>query len=216
MIFSFFGFGKQTDPYIFSQPSEEVKKRNVRIGFIDDKKFDIIETLRQEGWLRVDYIEDISSLSEPFIKDHDILFVDIQGVGQKLQFEKEGFGLIEAIRERYPEKVLIAYSAESESKLDTFEEAFNQSNFRLRKTAEPYEFIRILHKSANIVYSHDYQLQRSARIISEKTGRNVSTKEMQEVLTSANSSKGLDHSKILDHFSLEKAANLADIIGLFT
>lgn len=214
-MFNFLRSNDKDEPYHFPQPSAAEAKRKIRIGFIDDKKFKIVDLLKQEGWTRIDYVEDILSLTDHFVLDHDVLFIDIQGVGVALEFEKEGLGLLKALREQYPEKVLIAYSAESESKIDTFDEAFNSANFRLRKTAEPYEFIRLLKKAANIVFSHDYQLESLARKLSDASNQKITSDQLQTALNKSSSAGKVDKEALRKHLSLSNIASVAEIIGLF-
>ncbi|EJL6503478.1 response regulator transcription factor, partial [Vibrio cholerae] len=80
------------------------------------------------------------------VKEADILFIDVQGVGVSLGFKDEGLGLVEAIKEKYPSKKVIIYSVVSQG--DRFHNAFNVCDGQLSKDADPYQFQRILEKFA--------------------------------------------------------------------
>lgn len=118
---------------------ETTHKSNAKILFIDDdRSFKIVNMLKKSGWINVDLITDINRLDDPKLQQATILFIDIQGVGKKMGFKEEGLGLAKAIRERYPAKKLVIYSAISTH--DPFAEGFSAVDARLRKNAEYYEF----------------------------------------------------------------------------
>lgn len=68
----------------------------------------------------------------------DIFFVDIQGVGKKLDFQDEGLGLANALKNKYPNKKVVIYSAENRG--DRFHEALKKADDSLPKNAEPFQF----------------------------------------------------------------------------
>src|SRR5688572_20961001 len=73
------------------------QKATLRILFIDDEHFKVVEILRKAGWLNVKRVRDVASLDDPEVVASHIFFVDIQGVGSALKFKDEGLGLAEAI-----------------------------------------------------------------------------------------------------------------------
>ena len=120
-------------------------KGMIRILFIDDdKKFKIIKILQDAGWTSTDLVTDIADLDAPIVRNADVIFVDIQGVGKKLKFADEGLGLVRALRERYAAKRICVYSAENSG--DRFHTALGLADARLRKFAEPYEFITTIER----------------------------------------------------------------------
>ena len=90
--------------------------------------------------------KDIDNLDHDIVKNADILFVDVQGVGVSLGFKDEGLGLVEALKEKYPHKKVIIYSVVSQG--DRFHNAFNVCDGQLSKDADPYQFQRVLEKFA--------------------------------------------------------------------
>lgn len=117
----------------------EKAKRNTKILFIDDDtKFKVISILRKSGWIHTKIIKDISNLDSTEVKETDIFFVDIQGVGVKLNFQDEGLGLADALKTKYPEKKVVIYSAENRGKI--FHDALKKADDSLQKNAEPFQF----------------------------------------------------------------------------
>lgn len=121
----------------------EDKKKRISILFIDDDtKFKVVKILKNAGWINTSSVKDIKSLDDQIVKDTDIFFVDIQGVGRELQFNEEGLGLALALKTKYPSKKVVIYSAETKG--DRFHEALRKADSFLPKNAEPYEFQQIV------------------------------------------------------------------------
>ncbi|WP_426767882.1 hypothetical protein [Erwinia aphidicola] len=121
----------------------ELKKNNTKILFIDDEvRFKVVKILQRAGWLHTKLIKDADSLDQQEIKEAKIIFVDIQGVGIELTFKEEGLGLASALKNKYPEKKIIIYSAEQKG--DRFHKALREVDDFLQKDADPYQFQRIV------------------------------------------------------------------------
>lgn len=118
-------------------------KQKTRIVFIDDDiKFKVVKILTTSGWVNTSIIKDANTLDEPVIFDSHILFVDVQGVGIKMGFDSEGLGLAQALKEKYPKKKIVIYSAESQG--DRFHAALRKADSFLPKNADPYEFQKLV------------------------------------------------------------------------
>lgn len=114
-----------------------------RILFIDDDtKFEVVNILKTAGWVNTKRKKDIIDLDELEAKEADIIFVDINGVGSKLFPTDNGLGLAYALKQKYPNKKIIIYSAEQNG--DRFHKAWNTVDARLSKNADPYEFINLI------------------------------------------------------------------------
>lgn len=115
-------------------------KTELQILFIDDEKFEIVSILKGAGWSNTKTIKDVKNLDCLDVKNADIIFVDINGVGCSLFPKDQGLGLAEAIKSRDPEKYVIIYSAQEQR----LHKAFSIVDAILPKNAEPYEFMNIL------------------------------------------------------------------------
>ncbi len=118
-------------------------KAKTRILFVDDEhtKYRMPSILRKTGWKNTKSIKDITDLDDLKVKDADIIFVDINGVGKTL-FEDQGLGLASALKKRYPEKKIVIYSAETKG--DRFHRALREVDDCLSKDAEPYQFSNLI------------------------------------------------------------------------
>lgn len=126
-----------------SEKSLDDYKNETYILFIDDDtKFRVAKILANTGWVHTKLIKDVKTLDEPDILRARILFIDVQGVGVLLGFNDEGLGLALAIKEKYPEKKVVIYSAETKG--DRFHAALRKADSFLSKNADPYEFQKIV------------------------------------------------------------------------
>lgn len=127
----------------------EQLKSSTKILFIDDDKaFKIVDILKRMGWINTKLIKDINSLSDANVLSANVLFIDIQGVGKLLQEKDEGLGLALSIKRRYPEKIVVIYSAQEDGA--RFHEALSEADYSLPKNASPIRFeetiIKVLSK----------------------------------------------------------------------
>ena len=120
------------------------------ILFIDDEKFNVVNILKQSGWLNTVSCKDVDDLDAQVVKQANIIFVDINGVGTKLQFKNQGLGLAGALKDKYPEKKIIIYSAETTG--NRFDKVLQKVDYCLPKNAEPYEFVQLVNQFATEIY----------------------------------------------------------------
>lgn len=122
---------------------EDKQKSLTRLLFIDDNytEFKIISILKKAGWVNTKAIKDVTDLDDSKLLEADIIFVDINGVGTTL-FEDQGLGLASAIKQKYPSKKIILYSAETTG--DRFHKALKEVDSCLPKNAEPFQFINLI------------------------------------------------------------------------
>jgi hypothetical protein len=122
---------------------EEKQKSLTRLLFIDDNytEFKIISILKKAGWVNTKAIKDVTDLDDSKVLEADIIFVDINGVGTTL-FKDQGLGLASALKQKYPSKKIILYSAETTG--DRFHKALKEVDSCLPKNAEPFQFINLI------------------------------------------------------------------------
>lgn len=109
-----------------------------QILFIDDEEFNVIKMLEKAGWKNIRKMPDIVDFDCSDLRNANIVFVDIKGVGIELGFKNEGIGLAAEIKRRYPNKGVIIYSATPEHPL--FDPDIDMVDGKLSKNAEPIEF----------------------------------------------------------------------------
>ena len=85
-------------------------RRKFEILFIDDDEIAYLENLKSNGF-NVTYKTNITNIKD--VSAYDIIMCDINGVGESLG--KDGASMAAQIKNAYPNKVIISYSAASHS-----------------------------------------------------------------------------------------------------
>lgn len=119
------------------------RKEDFRILFIDDKysEFKMVSILKKAGWTSTKAIKDLTDLDDHKVLEASMIFVDINGVGSQL-FDDQGLGLAAALKDKYPNKTIVLYSADPTG--DRFDKKLKKVDDSLPKNAEPYEFISLI------------------------------------------------------------------------
>ena len=83
-------------------------KKNTEILIIDDEEFSYLDALRKHEY-NLTQKEDLTTLADA--ETYKIVLCDIRGVGNFLESKFGGAYLIKQLKEKYPAKIIIAYSA---------------------------------------------------------------------------------------------------------
>ena len=122
------------------------EKEEISILFIDDQSFDYVKNLKQAGYVNVKKISVVKRIDSPEICNANIIFVDINGLGESLFPKEQGLGVAKAIKKRFKDKKVYLYSAQHHA----LNSDFNLLDGVLSKNADPYEFINIIDNYRNI------------------------------------------------------------------
>ena len=123
----------------------EMQKKLTHILFIDDDvKFKIVKIITNTGWINTKSVTDLHNYDDDLLRKSHIVFVDVQGVGKALDCKDEGLSLALHIKNKYPQKKVVIYSAIQTHKV--FHEAIQKVDFLLSKDAEPFEFISLIER----------------------------------------------------------------------
>lgn len=86
-------------------------KKNVKILFLDDEGYDI-ELLKNLGYLDVHKMYKFTEMDD--FEKYDIIFCDINGIAKEIDETFQGAALAKMIKETYPEKIIIIFSAKQQ------------------------------------------------------------------------------------------------------
>ena len=89
--------------------SSQNRRSKIEILIIDDHEFPFIEDLRRIGF-NLNAKKDIDDIRD--VESYQIILCDIHGVGKMIQSSFEGAYLAQQIKIKYPEKYIVAYSAD--------------------------------------------------------------------------------------------------------
>ncbi len=153
-------------------------KQIARVLIIDDRKPQLIEDLKNEGW-HVRYLSDLDSYNNIELLDSHIICLDIVGVGEKLRCD-DGMGLVEGIKEKYPSKRVLLYS--SVRKHDIFDQAIDQVDKRVFKDGQPYQFIRSVEQLALQAFDWENCVEEAYNRFKPLFGNEMSLAEFEAML----------------------------------
>ena len=105
-------------------------KRATDILIIDDDPFTYKEALQNNEFM-IEYKPDIQSLKE--VEAYSVILCDIKGVGKFLQSGYEGAYLVQQIKEKYPNKIVIIYSGNQFG--TAYHEYLNYADYTMQKGA---------------------------------------------------------------------------------
>lgn len=123
---------------------ERLKKLTHILFIDDDTKFKIVQIIIKTGWKNTESIVDLEHYDDDLLRKSHIIFVDVQGVGKVLDCKDEGLSLALNIKNKYPQKKVVIYSAVQAHKV--FHEAIQKVDFLLSKDAEPIEFTSLIER----------------------------------------------------------------------
>lgn len=122
-------------------------RNSARICIIDDEPFQAKVNLLSYGF-KIDEFTDIPDIKN--IEQYQIIIIDLIGVGRHFNSALEGASLIEEIKRRHPEKVVITYTGASRND-KTAKRAQNISDYFLKKDVDLDEFVNTLDEASNTV-----------------------------------------------------------------
>lgn len=207
-------FWKTKKPKLEERTPDQIKSI-CKILFIDDKTFPLVEIIKNEGWKNTTRIKDVDSLEQIEIREAHILVVDIQGVGKRLQFKDEGLGLIIALKEKYPHKKVIVYSAEDQGKIQAFHPGIDKADKRLSKNNEPYLFLVAVENFAKEIFSLAECVKRIQDQILKEFGYSIESEKIINNLNTIYLKKDYTNNNVSRIFNLQNASNISSIIQLF-
>ncbi len=189
-------------------------KQICKIVFVDNEEFGVVDTVKRNGWLNTELIKDIETLDSTTIKEAHVIFLDIHGVGKKLGFSEEGRGLLKALKDKYPEKKVVAYSAQKEGIIDVFDKAMKKADERISKNADSYEFLHTLEVLATECLAFDRCIGRIKIIIREQTGITLSDEKIEQMLIQLQSKNDFSGSYVSKIFNITNVEALLNIINM--
>lgn len=213
---SIFGFLKTNKKKAIPIPTLSDLKQKTKILFVDDLKFNVVDSLKtKDGWKNIQRVSDVDSITQTEVLEAHVIFVDVQGVGKRLGFADEGLGLIVALKETYPEKKVVMYSAESKGKVNAFHQAADIVDGRLKKRPSRYEFDSTIERLAREAFCLNNCVEYLRKVLLRDFRIDMSDSEIKEIVENLyNNGTYNDSSIIAAAFNLNNAGAIASIIQL--
>ena len=106
---------KTSDSLLASAPTLTLSElvRRTRILVIDDRKTEFPFPFFEKEGYSITYWKDVEDVTKLESGYFDIIVLDINGVGRKLDPDAEGAGVLRHLKERNPSQIIVAYSGQS-------------------------------------------------------------------------------------------------------
>lgn len=200
--------------YVLPDRTLDDIKNICRILFVDDHDFDVPDILINSGWRDTKLISDVESLDHSDVRDAHIIFVDISGVGAKLRFSDEGLGLISALKNRYPLKKVVVYSARRHG--DRFHPGLSDADARLAKNADPFQFETVVENLSEEVLSLEGCIQNlKEKLKTEFNVVHLTDDDIRKILYRIGRKNDFSELAVARAFDIHGAGSIASIISLF-
>lgn len=124
---------------------DSVPRERVPIVIIDDEGFPYLDLLRDHKYnmTKLDDITDVGA-----VESYPVVLCDIRGVGRSLSERFEGAHVISEVRKRYPNKVIVAYTAQQYD--PTYNRYLDHADFNQKKDADSEEWIETLDRALQL------------------------------------------------------------------
>ncbi len=210
------GIFKRNKKKMIPTPSLPELKQKTKILFVDDLKFNIVDSLKtRDGWRNIQRIADVDSMTQSEVLEAHIIFVDVQGVGKKLGFPDEGLGLIVALKESYPEKKVVMYSSESKGQVNAFHRAADLVDGRLKKKPSRYEFGATIERLSREAFCLNSCVSYLRKILLRDFNVDLTEGEIKGIVEDLyNKGTYNETNSIAAAFNLSNAGSIASIIQL--
>lgn len=118
-------------------------KAELKVIFVDDKKFNVVDLLKKNGWKQIIYKRDIIDIDAIEVREAHVIFLDINGVGNAMGFHNQGMGLCGALKRKYgTAKRVVLYSGETPG--DIFDNDAKMADDTLKKDSDLYQFTALM------------------------------------------------------------------------
>lgn len=114
---------------------EKLTKDTVRILFVDDQYFPIVDSLEKAGY-KVKRKKDVRNVDDADVKDCHIIFVDYDGVGKNFSETHQGAALAKAVKDKYgTRKFVVLYTDQASIPAETsMNNLFMAADAHMRKS----------------------------------------------------------------------------------
>lgn len=123
-------------------PVDQIKNE-LKVIFVDDKRFNVVDLLKKNGWKQVSYKRDITDIDAIEVRQAHVFFLDINGVGVAMGFHNQGMGLCGALKRKYGDKKrVVLYSGETPG--DIFDSDAKMADDTMKKDSDLYQFTALM------------------------------------------------------------------------
>lgn len=138
-------------------------RASIAILCIDDQGLEYESIIRNHGF-NIKVLNDIEDIKA--VSDYPVVICDIKGIGKIFGSKYEGGHIIQEIKSKYPEKVVIAYTGQQFDA--TYNKFFSLADFTLTKDVDSDAWVALLDQTIDKVISPIEQWKRMRAFLIDK------------------------------------------------
>ena len=201
-------FQKKPKPSPFKELTiEEFNKAKfkARIAFIDDEEVPHIDRLRQDGY-SITHYSDIEGIDDFIRKDYQVVVLDIQGVGQNISPESEGWGILKYLKQTCPNLVVIMFTG-AEWSITKYKNESDEADDFIGKGLEFLDFKSKLDSGIRKAFSLSFHFEIEKKNMLKEISNTNNIDEIRLIIETY----GNDKKTILDE--IKKISNKTEVLA---
>lgn len=164
----------------FSHEEFEKIKFKARIAFVDDEEIAHVERLRHDGY-NIHTISDIDNIDDFIRRKYHVVVLDIQGVGQNISPNSEGWGILRYLKKECPNLVVIMYTG-AEWSITKYKEDADLADDFIGKDLEFLDFKYKLDSGIRKAFSPEYHFEIEKKNISKQITNANTINQIKSIL----------------------------------
>jgi DNA-binding NtrC family response regulator len=180
-LFSWFKSEPKHNPIKeYTQEEFDKIKFKARIAFVDDEEIAHVERLRNDGY-NIQTMADIENVDDFLRRKYHAVVLDIQGVGQHISPESEGWGILRYLKKECPNLVVIMYTG-AEWSITKYKEDADLADDFIGKDMEFLDFKYQLDIGIKKAFSPEYHFEIEKKKISKQVGDAKTVNQIKSIL----------------------------------
>lgn len=164
----------------YTQDEFDKIKFKARIAFVDDEEIAHVDRLRQDGY-NINTLSDIEKIDDFIRQKYHVVVLDIQGVGQSISPDSEGWGILRYLKKECPNLVVIMYTG-AEWSITKYKKDADLADDFIGKDLEFLDFKYKLDGGIKKAFSPQYHFEIEKRMISKHIANAETVNEIKTIL----------------------------------
>ncbi|MDN5200886.1 response regulator [Fulvivirgaceae bacterium BMA10] len=162
-----------------------------RVAFIDDEEVPHVARLQKDGY-NIVHFPDIENIDDFVRKEYHVVILDIQGIGQHLSPNQEGWGVLKYLKDECPHIVVIMFTGADWS-ITEYKDLADRADAFIGKDLEFLDFKSKLDAGIRQAFSNDYHFNIAKSKIISEISNTTSIEEVKRIVNNygANENKAL-------------------------
>ncbi|WP_335976411.1 hypothetical protein [Gaetbulibacter jejuensis] len=180
-LFSFFKSEPKYNPIKeYTQEEFDKLKFKARVAFVDDEEIAHVDRLKDDGY-NIHTLSDIDNIDDFIRRKYHVVVLDIQGIGQNISPDSEGWGILRYLKKECPNLVVIMYTG-AEWSITKYKEDADLADDFIGKDMEFLDFKYQLDSGIKKAFSPEYHFEIEKKKISKHVANASTVNQIKAIL----------------------------------